>query len=115
MSRALGVGGERSTHMPDGAARRQRITAAGEGFLATGSALESAVPKVVAASWQRSRSAGVDAATSEAAYHSDLDTSSRLVRCSQPIIARLSEETVNIPLSIAVTDGKARLLTRVDN
>jgi len=69
----------------------------------------------VAASWQRSRSAGVDAATSQASFHSDLNISSRLVRCSRPIIDRLSEETADIPLSIAVTDSKARLLTRVDN
>src|ERR1035437_2863250 len=107
--------GERRTDMADVAARRQRITAARAGFLATGTAHESAVPDVVAASWQRSRSAGVDASTSEASFHSDLDTSSRLVRCSRPIIDRLSEETANIPLSIAVTDGKARVLTRVDN
>ena len=101
--------------MVDVADRRRRITAAREGFLATGSALEGAVPNVVAASWLRSRTAGVDAATSQALFHSDLDTSSRLVRCSRPIIDRLSEETANIPLSIAVTDGKARVLTRVDN
>ena len=101
--------------MVDVADRRRRITAAREGFLATGSALGSAVPNVVAASWLRSRTAGVDAATSQALFHSDLDTSSRLVRCSRPIIDRLSEETANIPLSIAVTDGKARVLTRVDN
>jgi len=101
--------------MVDVADRRRRITAAREGFLATGSALESAVPNVVAASWLRSRTAGVDAARSQALFHSDLDTSSRLVRCSRPIIDRLSEETANIPLSIAVTDGKARVLTRVDN
>jgi transcriptional regulator of acetoin/glycerol metabolism len=101
--------------MVDVADRRRRITAAREGFLATGSALGSAVPNVVAASWLRSRTAGVDAATSQALFHSDLDISSRLVRCSRPIIDRLSEETANIPLSIAVTDGKARVLTRVDN
>jgi transcriptional regulator of acetoin/glycerol metabolism len=101
--------------MGDVAARRERITAARAGFLATGSAHESAVPEVVAASWERSRSAGVDASTSEASFHSDLDVTSRLVRCSLPIIARLSEETANIPLSIAMTDSKARLLTRVDN
>ena len=101
--------------MVDVADRRRRITAARAGFLATGSAHESAVPNVVAASWQRSRSAGVDAATSQASFHSDLDISSRLVRCSRPIIDRLSEETADIPLSIAVTDGKARVLTRVDN
>jgi transcriptional regulator of acetoin/glycerol metabolism len=95
--------------------RRQRMSAARAGFLATGSAHVATVANVIAASWQRSRVAGVDAATSQAAFHSDLDISSRLVRCSRPIIDRLSEETSNIPLSIAVTDGKARLLTRVDN
>ena len=109
------VTGERRTRMVDAANRRRRITVAREGFLATGSAQESAVPNVVAASWLRSRSAGVDAEKSQAFFHSDLDVSSRLVRCSRPIIDRLSEETANIPLSIAVTDGKARVLTRVDN
>src|SRR5664280_2482908 len=101
--------------MADVAARRQRITAARAGFLATGSAKDSDVPIAVAASWKRSRIAGVDASTSQASFHSDLDISSRLVRCSQPIIDRLSDETTDIPLSIAVTDSKARLLTRVDN
>ena len=100
--------------MVDVTDRRRRITAARAGFLATGSAHESAVPNVVAASWQRSRSAGVDE-KSTASFHADLDISSRLVRCSRPIIDRLSEETADIPLSIVVTDGKARLLTRVDN
>jgi len=101
--------------MVDVADQRRRIMAARAGFLASGSALESAVPNFVAASWLRSRTAGVDAATSQPSFHSDLDISSRLVRCSKPIIDRLSEETANIPLSIAVTDGKARVLTRVDN
>jgi sigma-54 dependent transcriptional regulator, acetoin dehydrogenase operon transcriptional activator AcoR len=101
--------------MPDVAAQHKRVTAARAGFLATGEAYESAVANIVSASWQRSRQAGVDAATSQASFHSDLDTSSRLVRCSEPIIQRLSQETANIPLSIAVTDSKARVLTRVDN
>ncbi|MFC4464629.1 sigma-54-dependent Fis family transcriptional regulator [Streptomyces xiangluensis] len=56
----------------------------------------------------------MDASTSQAAFHNDLDMSSRLVRCSQPIIDRLSEETAEIPLSIALSDGRARVLTRVD-
>jgi len=101
--------------MLDAIDRRLRITTARAGFLVTGSAQESAVPNVITASWLRSRSAGVDAETSQALFHSDLDISSRLVRCSRPIIDRLSEETANIPLSIAVTDAKARVLTRVDN
>jgi transcriptional regulator of acetoin/glycerol metabolism len=98
----------------DAADQRVRIAAAREGFLASGSAAGGAVPTIVRASWERSRTAGVDAATSEAAFHPDLDISSRLVRCSRPIIERLSAETADIPLSIALTDGKARVLTRVD-
>lgn len=95
--------------------RRLQIAAARAGFLASGSAdHRGTVPDIVAASWQRSLNAGVDASTAAAAYHDNLDVSSRLVRCSRPIIDRLSEETSDIPLSIALTDGKARLLTRVD-
>jgi transcriptional regulator of acetoin/glycerol metabolism len=76
--------------------------------------VEDAVPDVVAASSRRSRSAGVDAADFQVACCSDLDTSSRLVRCAQPIIDRISRETADIALSIAVTDARARVLTRVD-
>jgi transcriptional regulator of acetoin/glycerol metabolism len=47
-------------------------------------------------------------------FHSDLDITSRLVRCSRPIIERLSQETADIPISIAMTDANARVLTRVD-
>lgn len=101
--------------MVDAADRRMLITAARAGFLSSGSSHESVVPSIVAASWQRSLRAGVDAETSQASFHADLDIASRLVRCSQPIIDRLSEETADIPLSIALTDSKARLLARVDN
>jgi transcriptional regulator of acetoin/glycerol metabolism len=96
------------------AERRLGIAAARAGFLATGAPAGDAVPDIVVASWERSRTAGVDAGTSQAAFHADLDTSSRLVRCSRPLIDRLSAETADIPLSIALTDGRARVLTRVD-
>jgi sigma-54 dependent transcriptional regulator, acetoin dehydrogenase operon transcriptional activator AcoR len=100
--------------MMDTADRRLQIAAAREGFLTSGTARANAVPDVVAASWRRSLTAGVDAETSEAVFYPDLDTSSRLVRCSRPIIERLSAETADIPLSIALTDSKARVLTRLD-
>ena len=98
----------------DTANRRLRVAAARVGFLTSGSSDGSDVTDVVAASWQRSLRAGVDATSAEAVFHADLDTSSRLMRCSMPIIDRLSAETADIPLSIALTDGKARVLTRVD-
>ena len=50
----------------------------------------------------------------EVPYIGDVDISSRLLRCSQPIIDRLIDATEDIPLSIALSDNKARVLTRVD-
>jgi transcriptional regulator of acetoin/glycerol metabolism len=98
----------------EAADRRRSIAAARAGFLASGGAEEGSVANLVAASWRRSLTAGVDASNVQVAYHNDLDRSSRLVRCSQPIIERLSEETADLPVSIALTDAKARILTRVD-
>ena len=92
----------------------RQTAAARADFLSSGTAAPRDVPEVVAASWQRSIQAGVDPDQVRAEYFSDLDTSSRLVRCSQPILDRLSEDTADIPLSIALTDSKARLLTRLD-
>ena len=100
--------------MSDLAARRLRIASARADFLNAGRARTEAVPDVVAASWKRSFSAGVDAATSQAIFHNDLDVSGRLMRCSRPIIDRLSDETADMPLSIALTDSKARILSRSD-
>jgi len=98
----------------EAADRRRDIAAARAGFLVSGSAEVDSVPNLVAASWRRSLTAGVDVSTVRAAYHTDLDTSSRLMRCSQPIIERLSEEAADLPVSIALTDARARILTRVD-
>lgn len=94
--------------------QRQSIEVARAGFLETGSANEGSVSTLVAASWRRSLSAGVDVGRLQAAYHDDIDTASKLVRCSQPIIERLSEEAADIPVSFVLTDAKARVLTRVD-
>ena len=101
--------------MPDIADRRLRIAAARAEFLESGERVDETVSDVVAASWRRSMTAGVDTARSLATYHRDLDTSSRLVRCAQPIITRLREETADLPLSIALTDSTARILSRSDN
>lgn len=100
--------------MTELAERRLRIAIARDDFLNSGRAHAEVVPDLVAASWKRSSSAGVDAATSQAIYYHDLDVSSRLMRCSQPIIDRLSDETADMPLSIALTDNKARILSRSD-
>ncbi|WP_104197506.1 sigma-54-dependent Fis family transcriptional regulator [Cryobacterium sp. M15] len=94
------------------AERRSRIAAARADFLRFGHAETQSVPGLVAASWQRSFLAGVDAVSSQAVFHSDLDLTGRLMRCSEPVIARLSDEMAQMPLSIVLTDYKARILSR---
>jgi transcriptional regulator of acetoin/glycerol metabolism len=84
------------------------------GYLSTGDADPGAVSDFVAASWRRSRGAGAAADGGEVPFIGDIDISSRLVRYSQPIIDRLIGATEDIPLSIALSDNKARVLTRVD-
>lgn len=101
--------------MHESADRRLRVAAARADFLSSGAEEEvGCVPDVVAASWRRSVSAGVAAQGLALRYYKDLDVSSRLVRCSQPIIRRLSDETSDLALSIALTDNHARVLSRTD-
>jgi sigma-54 dependent transcriptional regulator, acetoin dehydrogenase operon transcriptional activator AcoR len=94
--------------------QRRRTANARADFLSAGASVSGAVPEIVAASWQRSLQAGVDTDEVRAQYFQDLDTSSRLVRSAQPIIDRLSDEAADIPLSIALTDSKARVISRLD-
>ena len=94
--------------------RRLTMAEARIEYLSTGDADLGAVSDFVAASWRRSRGAGVAADRGEVPFTGDIDISSRLVRCSQPIIDRLIDATEDIPLSIALSDNKARVLTRID-
>jgi transcriptional regulator of acetoin/glycerol metabolism len=100
--------------MTDPADRRLQIAAARAAFLSSESTLLEGVPDVVAASWQRSASAGVTNTNLRLRHHGDLDVASRLVRCAQPVITRLSDETADLALSIALTDSRARILSRTD-
>ncbi|MBP2365278.1 sigma-54-dependent Fis family transcriptional regulator [Pseudonocardia parietis] len=72
------------------------------------------VPDHVAASWRRSLARGVDPGTIANRYHADLDVDSRLVRCARPVIDRLAEQVADVPVCIALTDDRARLLLRRD-
>ena len=100
--------------MPQTRLKRLKIAAARSEFLRFGRAETDVVPNVVTASWQRSVTAGVDAATARATFHADLDISSRLVRCARPVIARLGDEMAQMPLSIVLTDNHARILSRTE-
>jgi transcriptional regulator of acetoin/glycerol metabolism len=100
--------------MSDSADRRLRVAAARADFLSSGESEVHGVPDLVAASWRRSASAGVSADGLSLRYYDDLDVASRLVRCAEPIIRRLSDETSDLALSIALTDSRARVLSRTD-
>lgn len=72
------------------------------------------VPHAVAASWRRSIEAGLDADTYRVPYHSDIDTRSRLAVCAEPVLRRLVEDLNDIPVAIALTDAKVRIIDRRD-
>lgn len=94
--------------------QRLRFAAARAEFLDGGDATALAVPDLVAASWRRSASAGVDANRYRVAYHSDIDIDSRLARCARPVLERLTRDMADVPVSIALTDSRARIIDRRD-
>ncbi|WP_068398183.1 sigma-54-dependent Fis family transcriptional regulator [Kribbia dieselivorans] len=94
--------------------RALRVAAARADFLESGRVGAAGVPDLLAASWERSHAAGVDPQRPEADFTDDIDTGSRLVRCAQPVLAQLASDTSDLPLTIALTDSRARLIKRVD-
>lgn len=100
--------------MGDSADRRLLIAAARAEFLNSGVQADGGVPDHIAASWRRSASAGVGNTALTPHYYDDLDVASRLVRCATPVITRLIDETADLALSVALTDNRARILSRTD-
>jgi len=95
--------------------RRLRARAARAGFLQDDpGAPGTGVPDVVTASWRRSRTAGVDVDVYRVEHHDDVDYDSRLVRCARPVIERLSDDMVDVPVTIALADSRARIVDRLD-
>jgi transcriptional regulator of acetoin/glycerol metabolism len=94
--------------------RRALAATARTGFLERGTSSVTGVPGDVLASWSRSRSAGVDPDAVAATYFDDVDFDSRLVRCAEPVIDRLRDDLLDVPMVIALTDERARILRRVD-
>ncbi|OLL74764.1 transcriptional regulator, Fis family [Pseudonocardia sp. Ae168_Ps1] len=99
--------------MADVQADRRLLTSARAGLLDGGGVLPG-VRGRVAASWRRSVARGVDPAASANRYHPDLDFGSRLVRCALPVIEHLVEQLADVPVCVALTDDRARLLVRRD-
>jgi sigma-54 dependent transcriptional regulator, acetoin dehydrogenase operon transcriptional activator AcoR len=101
--------------MADAADPLRRLMAARADFLDSGDHELRGVPDHVAASWRRSASSGVHPHEVASEYYTELDFGSRLVRCAQPVLEQLSEETADIPMCVALTDNQARILSRHDS
>ncbi|OUZ12448.1 transcriptional regulator [Aeromicrobium sp. PE09-221] len=98
--------------MPNSESELLRIAAARADFLESGLAGASGVPDDLAASWVRSQAAGVDS-TNPRTDFDQIDMASMLVRCSQPVLRQLGADVADMPLVIAVTDQRARVVQRV--
>ncbi len=101
--------------MPNSPARMLRVAAARADFLEYGGSGAAGVSDVVAASWERSQAAGVDVSHPSSEFAGEVDTSSLLVRCARPVLEQLEIDTADMPLVIALTDNKARVVERIDS
>lgn len=102
--------------MSDSADRHYLMATARADFLeGTSDPLRIGVPDHVIASWRRSISHGVQPSVVESPYFTELDFGSRLVRCAEPVIDQLAEQVADLPMCVALTDSKARLLARKDS
>ena len=63
-------------------------------------------------SWQRSRSAGVDASRLQLPFDSDLERSGRLVACAGPVLDQLEDELSGSAVGVVLTDPVGRVLDR---
>lgn len=101
--------------MPNTESRLLRVAAARADFLESGRRGAAGMPEVLAASWERSQAAGVDVRSPHADFTDEFDTGSLLVRCARPVLERIGADTANLPLVIALTDVKARVVQRIDS
>ncbi len=101
--------------MPNAENRLLRVAAARADFLESGRAGAAGVPDVLAASWERSQAAGVDSSGPRTDYDEEYDTGSLLIRCARPVLQQLGNDTADLPLVIALTDHRARVVQRFDS
>ncbi|GAA4844720.1 sigma-54-dependent Fis family transcriptional regulator [Pseudonocardia benzenivorans] len=100
--------------MRDALADIRMLTSARAGFLARADPPPAGVPRQVVASWRRSVESGVDPGELVSDYDPGLDFGSRLVHCARPVIEQLADQIADIPVCVALTDDRARLLVRRD-
>lgn len=101
--------------MKDAAQRRLLLTKARDDLLERGSLEAPGIPSHVAGSWLRSTSHGVPPHNVTAPYDAELDFDSRLAYCARPVIEQLAQQVAGVPVSLALTDARARILTRHDS
>lgn len=101
--------------MGDVADRRLLLATARADFLEGADPDLRGVPHHVAASWRRSASQGVHPSELSSEYFTELDLGSRLARCAQTVIEQLAEQIADIPMCVALTDDRARILARRDS
>lgn len=101
--------------MPNAENRLLRVAAARADFLESGRAGAAGVPDVLAASWERSQAAGVDSDHPQTDFDEEFDTGSLLMRCARPVLQQLGNDTADLPLVIALTDHRARVIQRIDS
>lgn len=99
--------------MPENANRLLRAAAARADFLESGRPGAAGVSDVLAASWERSQAAGVDSTRPQSDFAQT--ESGLLARCSDPVLRQLGTDTTDLPLVIALSDDRARVLQRIDN
>lgn len=95
--------------------RRMRTAFARAEFLRDGTARPADVPEVVAASWARSKAAGVDETHMVPSFTDDFDRDCRLIRCAKPVLAQLGSDTEGMDFVIALTNRQAQLVHRQES
>ncbi|UGT45007.1 Fis family transcriptional regulator [Nocardia yamanashiensis] len=94
-----------------------RVERARDSFVTDGEVRPGAVSGLVLASWRRSLDAGVSDLVNvlDRGYQGELDLTTRFVNCAVPVIERLQTELAELPVTIALTDQRSRVLVRRDN
>jgi len=100
--------------VPNATNRMLRTAAARADFLESGRSGAAGVPDIVAASWERSQTAGVDHSQPCTDFSDEIDTGSLLMRCARPVLRQLGTDVGDTPMVIALTDSRARVIQRID-
>ncbi|ORT59546.1 protein phosphatase [Streptomyces sp. CB03238] len=66
----------------------------------------------ILASWQRSRSLGIDTEGAALPVETDLDPDSRLLRAAGPVLDQLCERFSGLPVTVALADARANIVDR---